>query len=62
MGHCRKDPDAPPKFLLSRGVGENNLFLIIVSVLGHPKGGGLTFKILCGGVMDVFWNDQMQPH
>jgi hypothetical protein len=34
------------------------LFLIIVNVLGHPKGvGGLTSNFLCGGGMDVFWND-----
>jgi hypothetical protein len=40
----------------SGGGGEKKLFLIIVSVLGHPKGvGGLNF--LRGGGMDVFWND-----
>jgi hypothetical protein len=34
------------------------MFLIIVSVLGHPKGeGGLTSNFLRGGGMDVFWND-----
>ena len=34
------------------------MFLIIVNVLGHPKGvGGLTSYFLCGGGMDVFWND-----
>jgi hypothetical protein len=34
------------------------LFLIIVNVLGHPKGvGGLTSNFLFGGGMDVFWND-----
>ena len=34
------------------------LFLIIVNVLGHPKGvGGLTSYFLRGGGMDVFWND-----
>jgi hypothetical protein len=32
--------------------------IIIVNVLGHPKGeGGLTFYFLCGRGMDVFWND-----
>ena len=49
----------PPlrKFLPSRGGGEKKLFLIIVNVLGHPKGvGGLTSNFLCGGGMDVFWN------
>jgi hypothetical protein len=36
------------------------LFLIIVNVLGHPKGvGGLTSNFLCGGGMDVFWNDPL---
>jgi hypothetical protein len=34
------------------------LFQIIVNALGHPKGvGGLTSNFLCGGGMDVFWND-----
>jgi hypothetical protein len=34
------------------------LILIIVNVLGHPKGvGGLTSYFLCGSGMDVFWND-----
>jgi hypothetical protein len=34
------------------------MFLIIVSVLGHPKGvGRLTSNFLRGGGMDVFWND-----
>jgi hypothetical protein len=34
------------------------LFLIIVNVLGHPKGvGELTSYFLRGGGMDVFWND-----
>ena len=50
----------PPlrKFLPSRGGGEKKLFLIIVNVLGHPKGvGGLTSNFLCGGGMDVFWNE-----
>jgi hypothetical protein len=43
-----------------RGRGEK-MFLIIVSVLGHPKGvGGLTSNFLCGGGMDVFWNDPIQ--
>jgi hypothetical protein len=46
------------KFLPSGGGGEKKLFLIIVNVLGHPKGvGGLTSYFLCGGSMDVFWND-----
>ena len=45
-------------FLLSGGGGEKKLFLIIVNVLGHPKGvGGLTSYFLRGGGMDVFWND-----
>ena len=34
------------------------MFLIIVNVLGHPKGvGGLTSYFLRGVGMDVFWND-----
>ena len=46
------------KFLPSGGGGEKKLFLIIVNVLGHPKGaGGLTSYFLRGGGMDVFWND-----
>ena len=48
------------KFLPSRRVGEKNLFLIIVSVLGHPKGvGGLTSNFLCGKGIDVFWNEPL---
>ncbi len=49
----------PPrrKFLSPSGVGENNLFLIIVSVSGRPGGGGLTSYFLCGGSMNAFWND-----
>jgi hypothetical protein len=40
--------------------GEKKLFLIIVNVLGHPKGvGGLTSYFVRGGGMDVFWNDPM---
>jgi hypothetical protein len=40
--------------------GEKKLFLIIVNVLGHPKGvGGLTSFFLRGVGMDVFWNDPM---
>jgi hypothetical protein len=52
----------PPgrKFLPSGGGGEKKLFLIIVNVLGHPKGvGGLTSYFLRGGGMDVFWNDPL---
>jgi hypothetical protein len=54
----------PPrrKFLPSGGGGggEKKLFLIIVNVLGHPKGvGGLTSYFLRGDGMDVFWNDPM---
>jgi hypothetical protein len=46
------------KFLQSGGGGKTKLFLIIVNVLGHPKGVGvLTSNFLCGGGMDVFWND-----
>jgi hypothetical protein len=37
--------------------GEKKLFLIIVNVLGHPKGVGLTSYFLCEGGMDVFWHD-----
>jgi hypothetical protein len=46
------------KFLPSGGGGETKLFLIIVNVLGHPK--GLTSNFLCGGGMDVFWNDPLR--
>jgi hypothetical protein len=42
------------------GEGRKKLFLIIVNVLGHPKGvGGLTSYFLRGGGMDVFWNDPL---
>jgi hypothetical protein len=62
MGHSRKYLHSPRrKFLPSRGGGEKKLFLIIVNVLGHPKGvGGLTSNFLRGGGMDVFWNDPMK--
>jgi hypothetical protein len=59
-GSFQKRSILPPrrKFLPSRGGGEKKLFLIIVSVLGHPKGvGGLNSYFLRGGGMDVFWND-----
>ena len=60
IGSFQKSSTLPPqrKFLPSGGGGEKKLFLIIVNVLGHPKGvGGLTSNFLCGGGMDVFWND-----
>jgi hypothetical protein len=59
-GLFQKRSTLPPrrKFLLSGGGGEKKLFLIIVNVLGHPKGvGRLTSNFLRGGGMDVFWND-----
>ena len=48
----------PPQGKFLPSGGEKKLFLIIVNVLGHPKGvGGLTSYFLHGGGMDVFWND-----
>ena len=38
------------------------MFLVLVSVLGHPSGGGgggVTSSVLRGGGMDVFWNDPL---
>jgi hypothetical protein len=59
LGRSRKDPYSPHRGNFWRG-GEKKLFLIIVNVLGHPKGvGGLTSYFLCGGGMDVFWNDPL---
>ena len=59
MGRSRKDPHSSHSTPSGRG-GETKLFLIIVNVLGHPKGvGGLTSNFLGGGGMDVFWNDPM---
>jgi hypothetical protein len=61
-GSFQKRSILPPwrKFLPSGGGGEKKLFLIIVNVLGHPKGvGGLTSYFFRGGSMDVFWNDPM---
>ena len=60
----------PPRriFILSGSGGEKNLFLIIVSVLGHLKRqltcplwplGGLTSNVFCGRDMDVFWNEPL---
>ncbi len=60
IGSFQKRSILPPwrKFLPSGAGGEKKLFLIIVNVLGHPKGvGGLTSYFLHGGGMDVFWND-----
>jgi hypothetical protein len=60
IGSFQKRSTLPPwrKFLPSAGGGEKKMFLIIVNVLGHPKGvGGLTSNFLCGGGIDVFWND-----
>jgi hypothetical protein len=58
MGRSRKDPYSPPrrKFLPSGGGGEKKLFLIIINVLGHPKGvGGLTSYFLrWGGIYECF--------
>ena len=65
IGSFQKRSTLPPrrKFLLSGGGGggETKLFLIIVNVLGRPKGvGGLTSNFFRGGGMDVFWNDPFQ--
>ncbi len=63
LGRSRKDPYSPHRgnFCCPEGRGEK-LFLIIVNVLGHPKGvGGLTSYFLCGGGMDVFGNDPFSP-
>ena len=64
IGSFQKRSTLPPrrKFLPSGGGGggETKLFLIIVNVLGHPKGvGGLTSNFLRVGGMDVFWNDPL---
>ena len=65
MGRSRKDPYSPTEEIsaVRRGRGEK----IVsdsdnsINVLGHPKGvRGLTFYFLCGGGMDVFWNDPIQ--
>ena len=60
IGLFQKSSTLPPTEEISaiqRG-GEKKLFLIMVSVLGRPKGvGGLTSNFLRGGGMDVFWND-----
>ena len=60
IGSVQKRSILPPqrKFLPSGGGGEKKLCLIIVNVLGHPKGvGRLTSYFLRGGGMDVFSND-----
>ena len=53
MGRSRKSILPPQrKFLPSGGGGEKKLFLIIVNVLGHPKGvGGLISSV---GVVWMF--------
>jgi hypothetical protein len=40
MGRSRKDPYSPHRGNFCRPEGEKKLFLIIVNVLGHPKGVG----------------------
>jgi hypothetical protein len=58
MGCSRKDPYSPHGGNFCRLEGEKKLFLIIVNVLGYPKGvEGLTSYFLHEGGMDVFWND-----
>jgi hypothetical protein len=52
MGCSRKDPHR--KFLPSRGGGEKELFLIIVSVLGHPKGVGVNCQFPPWGKVWMF--------
>jgi hypothetical protein len=57
IGSFQKRSTLPPqrKFPASGEGGEKKLFLIIVNVLGHPKGvRGLTSNFLRGGGMDVF--------
>jgi hypothetical protein len=64
LGRSRKDPHSPDgvNFCRPERGGEKKLFLIIVNVLGHPKGvGGLTSNFLRGGGMDVLWNDPFTP-
>ena len=53
LGRSRKDPYSPHRGNFCRPEGEGKkLFLIIVNVLGHPKGvGGLTSYFLRGGGM-----------
>jgi hypothetical protein len=56
-GSFQKRPYSPHGGNFSRpeGEGRKKLFLIIVNVLGHPKGvGWLTSYFLRGGGMDVF--------
>jgi hypothetical protein len=63
IGSFQKRSTLPPqrKFLPSGEGGEKKLFVIIVNVLGHPKGvGGLTSNFLHGDGMDVFWNDSLK--
>ena len=54
MGHSRKDPQSTlplwTKFLLSRGVGENNLFLIIVIVSNIRRDKEVNFQIPIGNI------------
>jgi hypothetical protein len=64
IGSFQKDPQSTPpppphrgNFCHPEGEGKN-LFLIIVSVLGHLKWvGESTPNLRHGGGMDGFWND-----
>jgi hypothetical protein len=62
MGHFRKDPPLPlrRKFLSSAGGWEKNLFLIIVSVLGHPKGLGVNFQFPPWGIYILMFSGMTQ--
>ena len=60
IGSFQKKSTLPPQRKFLPSGGKKKMFLIIVNVLGHPKGvGGLTSNFLRGEGMDVFWNDPL---
>ena len=63
MGRSRKIHTAPTEEISAVRSGRGDKTMIIVNVLGHPKGvGALTSNFLHGCGMDVFWNDPIYWH
>jgi hypothetical protein len=59
LGPSRKYPHSPHRGNFCRPEGNRETIVSeIACVLGYLKGiGGLISNFLCGGGLDVFWND-----